>query len=222
MIWISILVFLLVLLVVVGGYFLLGVGRAERAEVKKRISLLELRNLQRSRHPGSPEERTAERHPAAEPLLSHLNIAVQIDRRLQQADMNIRVGTFVLLSPDPLCLGGSPPAISCTGPRSSRSSSAPCSFTIPNLIVNVKRRLRVKRFMNHFPDALEMFARSLRAGHSFTGAIQLVAQEMPDPIGPSSGRCSRSRTSGSRCGRPSSGCRNGSMPSTSSSSSRRS
>jgi tight adherence protein B len=38
--------------------------------------------------------------------------------------------------------------------------------------------------MNHFPEALEMFARSLRAGHSFTGAIQLVAQEMPDPIGP--------------------------------------
>ena len=29
-----------------------------------------------------------------------------------------------------------------------------------------------------------MFARSLRAGHSFTGAIQMVAQEMPDPIGP--------------------------------------
>jgi tight adherence protein B len=29
-----------------------------------------------------------------------------------------------------------------------------------------------------------MFARSLRAGHSFTGAIQLVGQEMPDPIGP--------------------------------------
>jgi tight adherence protein B len=28
-----------------------------------------------------------------------------------------------------------------------------------------------------------MFARSLRAGHSFTGAIQLVAQEMPHPMG---------------------------------------
>jgi tight adherence protein B len=48
----------------------------------------------------------------------------------------------------------------------------------------MKRRLRFKRFMNHFPEALEMFARSLRAGHSFTGAIQLVAQEMPHPIGP--------------------------------------
>ena len=29
-----------------------------------------------------------------------------------------------------------------------------------------------------------MFARSLRAGHSFTGALQLVAQEMPAPVGP--------------------------------------
>jgi tight adherence protein B len=56
-------------------------------------------------------------------------------------------------------------------------------LTVPNIIVDIKRRRRLKRFMNHFPEALEMFARSLRAGHSFTGAIQLVAQEMPDPIG---------------------------------------
>jgi tight adherence protein B len=56
-------------------------------------------------------------------------------------------------------------------------------LTVPSLIVDIKRRRRLKRFMNHFPEALEMFARSLRAGHSFTGAIQLVAQEMPDPIG---------------------------------------
>jgi tight adherence protein B len=57
-------------------------------------------------------------------------------------------------------------------------------LTVPNLIVDIRRRRRLKRFMNHFPEALEMFARSLRAGHSFTGAIQLVSQEMPDPIGP--------------------------------------
>jgi tight adherence protein B len=41
----------------------------------------------------------------------------------------------------------------------------------------------MKAFTSQFPDALEMFARSLRAGHSFTGAIQLVAQEMPHPLG---------------------------------------
>jgi tight adherence protein B len=57
-------------------------------------------------------------------------------------------------------------------------------MAVPNIVVNMRRRLRIKRFMNHFPEALEMFARSLRAGHSFTGAIQLVAQEMPPPIGP--------------------------------------
>jgi tight adherence protein B len=41
----------------------------------------------------------------------------------------------------------------------------------------------MKAFTAQFPDALEMFARSLRAGHSFTGAIQLVSQEMPNPMG---------------------------------------
>ncbi len=50
--------------------------------------------------------------------------------------------------------------------------------------MNFQRRRRIKRFTFHFPDALEMFARSLRAGHSFSGAIELVAQEMPDPVGP--------------------------------------
>ena len=57
-------------------------------------------------------------------------------------------------------------------------------FLIPTVVVNIKRNLRFSRFLRNFPEALEMFARSLRAGHSFTGAIQLVAQEMPKPIGP--------------------------------------
>ncbi|HQU13734.1 MAG TPA: pilus assembly protein, partial [Thermodesulfobacteriota bacterium] len=53
----------------------------------------------------------------------------------------------------------------------------------PGTFVSVKRGRRMKAFTSQFPDALEMFARSLRAGHSFTGAIQLVAQEMPHPLG---------------------------------------
>ncbi|HEY6096717.1 MAG TPA: type II secretion system F family protein, partial [Candidatus Deferrimicrobium sp.] len=55
--------------------------------------------------------------------------------------------------------------------------------TLPTTVVGVKRGRRMKAFTSQFPDALEMFARSLRAGHSFTGAIQLVSQEMPHPLG---------------------------------------
>jgi len=182
MIWIPIAVFALVLLAVVGGYFLLWAGRSGKAEVKKRISLLELRNLRDSDAPEFLKNEVLSEVPLLNRLLSRVNIATRIDRRLRQADMKIPVGTFLLLS---LVLF----FVSIVAGRILRWPTIVsvvvgiALLTVPNIIVDIKRRRRLKRFMNHFPEALEMFARSLRAGHSFTGAIQLVAQEMPDPIG---------------------------------------
>ena len=45
------------------------------------------------------------------------------------------------------------------------------------------RRRRIAAFSEQFPDALDVIARGLRAGHPFRVAIGLVAREMPDPIG---------------------------------------
>lgn len=45
-----------------------------------------------------------------------------------------------------------------------------------------KKQRRV-RFDEQLPDALSMVARSLRAGHSLSGAIELISQEMPEPTG---------------------------------------
>ena len=183
MIWVSVLVFLAVFLMVAGGYFFLVAGRAERAEVRKRLSLLQIRNLGKEDLPEVLKSELLSDVPLLNRLLSRMKIAVRIERRLLQADLKVRVGMFVLLSLSFFFIaivGGQllhwPPVISIV--------VGVLLFSIPHLIVNAKRRLRVKKFLNHFPEALEMFARSLRAGHSFTGAIQLVAQEMPDPIGP--------------------------------------
>lgn len=54
--------------------------------------------------------------------------------------------------------------------------------SLPYLILLDRRRKRTKRFIEQFPDALEMIARSLRAGLGLNTAMQMVAQEMPDPI----------------------------------------
>jgi tight adherence protein B len=183
MIWVPFLVFVLVLLLAAVGFFLLETGRPAKAEVKKRLSLLELRNLKTEDLPEVLKSELLSDVPLLNHLLSRLNFAVQIDRRLRQADLKIRVGTFVLLSLTLFSLGIAAGSI-LHWPAVLSIPVGLALFVIPHIYVNVKRRLRVKRFMNHFPDALEMFARSLRAGHSFTGAIQLVAQEMPDPVGP--------------------------------------
>jgi len=183
MIWIPVAVFALVLLAVVGGYFLLWAGRSEKAEVKRRISLLELRNLRDADVPEFLKDEVLSEVPLLNRILSKVNIAARIDRRLQQADMKIPVGTFLLLSLVLFSLGIVAGRI-LHWPTVLSVVVGIALFAVPNIIVDIKRRRRLKRYLNHFPEALEMFARSLRAGHSFTGAIQLVAQEMPDPIGP--------------------------------------
>jgi tight adherence protein B len=55
-------------------------------------------------------------------------------------------------------------------------------FFIPFLWVLNKRRVRLKKFAAQLPDALELVARALRAGHSLGAGMHVVAEEMPAPI----------------------------------------
>jgi len=45
-----------------------------------------------------------------------------------------------------------------------------------------RRRARVTRLENQFPEALDLMGRAMRAGHAFPSAIRMVGQEMPDPL----------------------------------------
>lgn len=42
---------------------------------------------------------------------------------------------------------------------------------------------RVKAFNIALPDAIDLMARSLRAGHAMGSAIEMVADQLPDPVG---------------------------------------
>lgn len=49
--------------------------------------------------------------------------------------------------------------------------------------LNGKAKKRMAAFEEQLPDAVDLIVRSLRVGHPFTNAINIVAKEMPDPIG---------------------------------------
>lgn len=61
---------------------------------------------------------------------------------------------------------------------------APIAFVLPFFFLNFKRERRIAMFEEQFPEALDLLARSLRAGHALTTGIALVAEEMPEPVGP--------------------------------------
>lgn len=49
--------------------------------------------------------------------------------------------------------------------------------------VNKKATKRMKLIEEQLPDAVELMVRSLRVGHPFTAALNIVAKEVPDPLG---------------------------------------
>jgi tight adherence protein B len=54
----------------------------------------------------------------------------------------------------------------------------------PFFYLRHRRKKRMHSFEEQFPEALDMLSRALRAGHAFTTAMSMVADEAPDPIGP--------------------------------------
>lgn len=49
--------------------------------------------------------------------------------------------------------------------------------------VNRKAKKRLALIEEQLPDAVELMVRSLRVGHPFSSAINIVAKEVPDPLG---------------------------------------
>ena len=54
---------------------------------------------------------------------------------------------------------------------------------LPIAWVRAKGERRVRKFEEQFPEAIELIARALRAGHAMTTGLALVAEELPDPVG---------------------------------------
>jgi tight adherence protein B len=52
----------------------------------------------------------------------------------------------------------------------------------PFLYVWTKRRARLKRFEELFPDTLEFIGRSMRAGHAFSVSLEMIHREFQEPV----------------------------------------
>jgi len=53
----------------------------------------------------------------------------------------------------------------------------------PYLIVRHKRTKRMATMEEQFPEALDFLARSMRAGHAFTISMEMLGEELADPLG---------------------------------------
>jgi tight adherence protein B len=61
---------------------------------------------------------------------------------------------------------------------------AAIGFAIPFVVLKVKRTRRMRAFEEQFPEGLDLIARALKAGHAFATGLKMVADELPEPVGP--------------------------------------
>jgi len=180
---ITLVVFLAVALVVFGLYFAATAARESgRSEVKRRLRGIALRETSEEVMPTVLKEELLSELPWMNKLLIQLPVSRNADRLLDQADVKMRVGTLFLLTAVLAAAGLAIGLLTHLGIVVALLLAA-LMASMPYIYLLNKKDARLRKFTEQFPDTLDMIARSLRAGHSFTSAMQVVSREMPDPVG---------------------------------------
>jgi tight adherence protein B len=53
---------------------------------------------------------------------------------------------------------------------------------VPFSVVAFKRHRRLGKFEEHFPEALDLLGRAVRAGHAFTTGLEMIGKESSEPV----------------------------------------
>ncbi len=105
----------------------------------------------------------------------------------EQARVTMSVATFLAI-----CLGLGLGSTFLCGIAGLNLMLAPlvgiCFAVLPFFWLSFRRKRRLNKFAAQLPEALELVARALRAGHSLAAGFHLVAQEGSDPIAEEFGR----------------------------------
>ena len=120
--------------------------------------------------------------PLLNAILRRMKVTSHVDTLIKQANLNWTVGGFIFSSIGIGILVGVLSGLYChvlTMGAGIGIAAAMC----PYLYIVVKRNSRLKKFEATLPDAIDLMARALRAGHAVTAAIEMVSREVSDPVG---------------------------------------
>lgn len=176
------LAFLLVFLSFLLSYWLLQLRPEQRAEnyldrrlePVKRVSLTQGVELLRRIKPISTL-------PVIQRALGGVTTARGLGQLVDQADLPITVGGL-LLAISFLGLLGFVLVYAIWSSTLLAAVFGILVATVPWLYVKRAATRRVQRLEEQFPEALDLIARALRAGHAFTTGMGMVAEQMQDPI----------------------------------------
>jgi tight adherence protein B len=115
-----------------------------------------------------------------EDLLQRTSFLRMLNQLLHQSNSSWQAGTLIAITASTAMVS----ALAAYAITDNLLLSIPCvlaCLTAPLFLLRWQRKRHIAAFDAVLPDAIEMCARSLRAGHSVIAAIGIVAEEAPEP-----------------------------------------
>jgi tight adherence protein B len=119
--------------------------------------------------------------PALNRILSKSRRISRLQRFLSQADMKVRAGKFLTIC---LLVGAIFGMVTMLWSHSALLTiiAVVIGVMIPFFYTSSRRTRRFHNFEALFPEAIELLGRAVRAGHAFPTALELIANELGEPV----------------------------------------
>jgi tight adherence protein B len=181
----SILIAIIAFLVVSGGIFA-AVMLFDRRRAQARLLRDRLESVQKSAEQPSEElallrDQLLSNIPALDMLLRRSARVSSLQNLLAQAGIKMRAGNILLI-----CVATS---VVCGFGAWYASQAAAFGIVgamvgaiLPYSYASYRRAKRFQKFEELFPEAIDTVARAVRAGHAFTTAVEMISNEVAEPI----------------------------------------
>ena len=180
---IAVIVFVVVVAAIVGGYYAMSTlpGAVKQRQLEKRL-----------REVSAPIEQSSSTHSIllkaeSDALFDRMAAGTRggawLASLIEQSGVRTSPGTVIVAS-----IGAGALLAVVTAILVRQNWAAPIAgiagLSLPTLFLMRKRSVRLYQFEEMFPEALDLLSRAVKAGHAFQTAMNMAAEELPDPVGP--------------------------------------
>lgn len=178
---IAFLVFVVVTLGVFAAVSLYDQRKAQARVLRDRLSTVQKPGEQTAPDTALLRDEVLSRIPAFDTLLRRSERVSLLQKMLAQANIDARAGNFLMLcAVSAMVLAGM--AFIAGGNVLFGWAGAVLGFFIPYAYASHMRSRRFQKFEEKFPEAIDTLARAVRAGHAFTTALEMIANEVSEPV----------------------------------------
>ncbi len=178
---IAFLVFIVVTIAVFVAISLFDERKSQARVLRDRLSTVQQSTAEAAPNVALLRDEVLSRIPAFDSFLRRSERVSALQKVLAQGNVDVRAGNFLMLCAVSAILiaviayiAGGNIIFAWVG--------IVLGFFLPYAYASHMRKKRFQKFEEKFPEAIDTLARAVRAGHAFTTALEMIANEVSEPV----------------------------------------